>query len=439
MSEDRPGARPVPIPSGRMTRALRLGGMAAGIAGNMAMGALGQAGRGSRPEMRGLLLTPTNLTRVANELARMRGSAMKLGQLISMDSGEVLPPELAEILARLRDQADFMPPKQLRDVLDAAWGPGWRRAFRAFDVRPVAAASIGQVHRAELADGREVAIKVQYPGVARSIDSDVTNVGALLKLSGLLPKGFELAPYLDEARRQLHEETDYALEGRQLRRFSELLAGDPRFVLPEWHEDWSTPRVLTMSWCPGHPIESLVGAPQEERNRVAQALIALSLREIFGFGLTQSDPNFANFRYQPETGKIVLLDFGAARGLDPGVIRDGRALLRAGLDDDPGALLRALEALRIAAPGDGFGPRLAELTRMLFAALRAPGGYDFANPSLRERLRAEGLKLAEAGYLPPDPPMDVLYLQRKLGGISLLATRLGAVLPLEAELRAHLG
>ena len=434
MSGDKTPSRPVPIPSGRVGRALRLGGMAAGIAGNMALGALGEAGRGSRPEMRRLLMTPGNLSRVASELARMRGAAMKMGQLISMDSGEVLPPELAEILARLRDQADFMPPKQLRDVLDGQWGPGWRRAFRSFDVRPVAAASIGQVHRGQLHDGREVAIKVQYPGVARSIDSDVTNVGTLLKLSGLLPKGFELAPYLAEARRQLHEETDYAREGAQMRRFSELLADAPGFVLPEWHEDWSTPRVLCMSWLGGQPIEAVAETPQAERDRVAAALIDLSLREIFQFGLTQSDPNFANYRYQPETRRIVLLDFGAARSLDAEVVSQGRALLKAGLEDDPDAILNALEALGIVAAGDRFGPDITAMVRRLFDALRGPERYDFADRGLRDRLRADGIALAEAGYCPPEPPMDVLYLQRKLGGMSLLATRLGAVLPLRDRL-----
>jgi len=436
MSGDKTPSRPVPIPSGRVGRALRLGGMAAGIAGNMALGALGEAGRGSRPEMRRLLMTPGNLSRVASELARMRGAAMKMGQLISMDSGEVLPPELAEILARLRDQADFMPPKQLRDVLDGQWGPGWRRAFQSFDVRPVAAASIGQVHRGQLHDGREVAIKVQYPGVARSIDSDVTNVGTLLKLSGLLPQGFELAPYLAEARRQLHEETDYAREGAQMRRFSELLADAPGFVLPEWHEDWSTPRVLCMSWLAGQPIETVAEAPRAERDRVAAALIDLSLREIFQFGLTQSDPNFANYRYQPETGRIVLLDFGAARSLDAEVVSQGRALLKAGLEDDPDAILSALVALGIAATGDRFGPDITGMVRRLFDALRGPEPYDFADRDLRDRLRADGIALAEAGYCPPEPPMDVLYLQRKLGGMSLLATRLGAVLPLRDRLAA---
>ena len=107
-------SRPLPVPSGRLNRFTRLGTMTAGIAGNMAVQALGEVGRGTRPDMRSLLMTPGNLRRMADQLDRMRGAAMKVGQLISMDAGEVLPPELADIMARLRDQAHFMPPKQLK-------------------------------------------------------------------------------------------------------------------------------------------------------------------------------------------------------------------------------------------------------------------------------------------------------------------------------------
>lgn len=426
--------RPLPVPSGRLNRFMRLGTMTAEIAGNMALQALGDAGRGARPDMRNLLMTPRNMRRMADELARMRGAAMKVGQLISMDAGEVLPPELADIMARLRDQAHFMPPRQLKYVLTKNWGPDWLREFESFDPRPIAAASIGQVHRARLNDGRDVAIKVQYPGISRSIDSDVSNVGTLVRMSGLLPDGFDLAPYMEEAPKQLHEETDYAREGAHLRHFAELLSDSEVFAVPAYHEDWSTSEVLTMSYLDGHPIETAADTEQRERNRITAALIDLTLREIFEFNTLQSDPNFANYRYNPETGKIILLDFGATRHLDPWITECYRQLIRAGFSHDDAQLRDAAMKLRFVEGGGRFDEDILGMIKTVFDALDRADDFDFTDMTLSNRLNERGIALAEAGYAPPTLHMDVLYLQRKLGGMFLLASRLRAALPLRKML-----
>ena len=431
-------SRPLAVPSGRINRFARLSSMTAGIAGKMAVGALNELGRGTRPEMRRLLMTPGNMRRLANELSRMRGAAMKLGQLISMDAGEVLPPELAEIMARLRDQAHFMPPKQLKQVLTSNWGPHWLRSFARFDVHPIAAASIGQVHRASLGDGRDVAIKVQYPDIARSIDSDIANVGALIRMSGLLPAGFDLAPYMEEARTQLHEETDYVREGAHLRQFAGLLKDSDTFMLPEFQEDWSTPEILTMTYLRGDPVESAADAPQAERNRLAAALIDLTLREVFEFGVMQSDPNFANYRVDPATGKIILLDFGATRHLDPAMAEGYRHLMRAGLAGDAAALRRAAMELRFIDGGGAFDDRILAMIGTVFDAIRDRNDFDFTDTTMSRTLNVQGAAAVEAGYVPPPLPMDVLYLQRKFGGMFLLGSRLGAVLPVAELIRRHL-
>ena len=153
--------------------------------------------------------------------------------------------------------------------------------------------------------------KCNIPVSARSIDSDVANVATLVRMSGLLPKSFDMAPYIQEARSQLHEETDYEREGQYMRCFADLLQGDEAFEIPEFYPDWSTPEVLTMSFLEGRSIETVRDALSEERNRVSEALVKLTLREIFEFGIMQSDPNFANYRYDASNGKISLLDFGA--------------------------------------------------------------------------------------------------------------------------------
>ena len=204
-SHDKDDVRSISVPARRIERLGKLGSLTAGVASSMALNGVKQLAQGKRPSLRNLLLTPSNVKRVSDQLAQMRGAAMKIGQLMSMDAGDVLPPELSQILVRLRDNAHPMPPAQLKRVLNAEWPAQWLRSFHKFDVQPIAAASIGQVHRGQLTDGRDLAIKVQYPGVAKSIDSDVANVGVLMRMSGLLPKGFELAPYLEEGRKQLHE------------------------------------------------------------------------------------------------------------------------------------------------------------------------------------------------------------------------------------------
>lgn len=167
MSDRRTPKPPAPfaVPGSRLSRLARLGGLASGVAGGMLAEGLRQLAQGRRPSVSELLLTPANARRVTDQLAQLRGAAMKVGQLLSMDAGDLLPPELADILARLRADARPMPMSQLVTVLEASWGPGWEKQFRRFSFTPMAAASIGQVHAAETLDGQPLAIKVQYPGV----------------------------------------------------------------------------------------------------------------------------------------------------------------------------------------------------------------------------------------------------------------------------------
>ncbi|MFA8441878.1 ABC1 kinase family protein [Yoonia sp.] len=441
MTDKQDMPRALAVPSSRVSRFTRLGAMTAGVAGNMAVNGLNQLVKGQRPAMRDLLMTPQNISRVTEKLAQMRGAAMKIGQLMSMDSGEFLPPELAQIMARLRDDAHVMPPAQLKKVLTANWPDGWLGQFAQFDVRPIAAASIGQVHRARLKDGTELAIKVQYPGVAQSIDSDVANVGALLRMSGLLPKGFELAPYLEEARKQLHLETDYVHEGQNLARFGRLLADAPAFTVPTYFPEWSTREILAMSFVEGAPIETAFTQPKPERDRIADALIGLTLRELFDDGLMQTDPNFANYRYDPATGQIVLLDFGATRVLDAKVVDQYRRLLVAGLSDDTLEMGKIAEEIGFVAADTAQRHRAAirDMMDMAFAALRQDDPFDFTDKALPRAMQNAGMALAEDGFIPPPLPIDVLLLQRKFGGMFLLASQLGAQVDLRGYLQRYTG
>lgn len=420
------------VPSARLSRLASFGQLAGGIAGGMIAEGARRLASGERPRMSDLLLTPGNAMRVTEQLSRLRGAAMKLGQMISLDAGDVLPAELTAIMARLRDAAHFMPPGQLNQVLSAEWGRDWRRRFARFEATPIAAASIGQVHRATLPDGRLLAIKVQYPGVAASIDADVDNVATLLKMSGLLPAGLDIAPLLAEAKRQLREEADYVREAAQMRRYRELLAGDPAFVMPDPVDELSGERVLAMDYIPGSPIETLQQAPRDVRDRAMAALLGLTLRELFVFGHMQTDPNFANFRWQSESGRIVLLDFGAARAVPPATAEAYRALMRAGLAEDRAALKAALVSVGFVTPGliERHGQSLDDMIEVLLRHLGKPGLFDFADRSFVERVRSHAEIIAADRAAWHIPPADTLFVQRKVSGTAMLAVRMQARLPL---------
>ena len=161
------------VPTGRMSRFARVAKLAGGVAGGMLAEGTRQWRAGNRPRRRDLIMTPANARRVTNQLAEMRGAAMKLGQILSMDTGDMLPRELADILARLRSDASAMPVEQLQQTMTDAYGEDWESLFYDFDFKPLAAASIGQVHKNTSPDGRSIVLKLQYPGVRESIDNDV--------------------------------------------------------------------------------------------------------------------------------------------------------------------------------------------------------------------------------------------------------------------------
>ncbi len=420
--------RSAAVPTGRSSRLFHMGGVVAAIAGGVVAGGLRQLASGQRPDLPNLLLTPSNALRLTSGLSHLRGAALKLGQMLSMDTGLVLSPQISQIFASLRDDAKPMPPKQLQTVLNAQWGPGWLKQFRRFDVRPFAAASIGQVHRAQTLDGQDLAIKVQYPGVRDSIDSDVDNIATLMRLPGLVPSGMDLQPLLAEAKRQLHAEADYQAEANHLAQFGSLLAGSDMFLVPDLHPALCTSQVLAMRYVESAPLDSLTHAPQALRDKVAAALIDLVLREIFVFGAMQTDPNWANYRYCPPSGRIVLLDFGAVQTIAPSLAADFRALAQVALDGEPKATRDAM--LRIGYFGPTTAPHHQTLIQSMFnlamGPLRQATPFDFGQSDLLEHLRDMGLAIGSDRDLAHVPPAATLFLHRKIGGMYLMAAKLRA-------------
>lgn len=427
------------VPNTRVARLARMSGMTGGVlAGALAEG-MRQLAQGQRPRLSDMVLTPANAQRVARDLGQLRGAAMKMGQLLSMDTGTLLSPELTAILSTLRADAPPMPPAQLRAVLNAEWGANWHRRFARFEVRPFAAASIGQVHRAQTRDGSDLAVKVQYPGVRASIDSDIANISALLRLPAVLPKGLDLTPMLEEARQSLHLEADYSAEAASLRRFATALAGLSDFTLPELHADLTTPNVLAMSFMPSDPIDALVHAPQDTRDHVAGALIDLVLRELFDFRLMQTDPNLANYRYDSATSRIVLLDFGAVMDIDAGLSERFRKLLVAALQGTSQDVREAMLDVGYFAANTSPAHQaiIQDMFTMAMAPCRMDTLFDFGTSDLPERVRDIGLALGAQRDLTHLPPPETMFLHRKIGGIYLLAAKLRARVALRPMLERY--
>jgi len=434
-------ANETPVPEHRVSRLWHLGRLVGGLAGGVIGEGVRQLSAGRRPSAADLLLTPANATRLAERLSEMRGAAMKVGQLLSMEAGDFLPPELTRILGVLREQAHPMPLGQVAAVLKRAWGDDWPARFRRFSFTPLAAASIGQVHEAETRDGRRLAVKVQYPGVRRSIDSDVDNVATLLGLFRILPAELDLGPLLAEAKRQLHEEADYLREADHLRNYALHLGDDATFFLPVVDADLTRPEVLVMSFVSGEPIESLADAPQSVRDRVGRQLWDLALRELFDRGLVQTDPNFANYRYDPASGRIGLLDFGATRSYSSeGMAALGRLMQAALRGDRPGIGAAAAEVGYL---GDGdvgaYRDAVVQLIYLAAEPARTAGPFDFGATDIARRVSEQVLTLRLDHRYGRLPPPEVLFLHRKLGGMYLLSQRLRARVDFGGLLERHAG
>ena len=423
------------VPSSRLSRIGRLGSLAGRIAGNVVLQGAGQLLKGEKPALSSLLLTPKNISNIADQLASMRGAAMKLGQLISMDAGDFLPEELAAILGRLRDDADPMPKDQLIATLNQSWGEKWQDDLLYFSFAPIAAASIGQVHKVITMDGRMLAVKVQYPGVKKSIDSDVDNVATLIKLTGLLPKSLDINPLLQEAKAQLHQEADYVREADMLNRYRALVEstdiqckGNNAFVIPQTFDPLTTSTVLAMDFIEAQDLDALLNEPQDVRDAVMTALMTLFFNEIFHFKLLQSDPNLANYQFKPDTKEIVLLDFGATRDVPDAISAQYQALLNSAAANDRTMMQQA--AFRIGLIDESHSQTQVDAVINIgmeaCEAIRYEGAYDFGQSDLIARLHEKGMALTMEHNFWHTPPVDALFIHRKLGGLFLLAKRLKA-------------
>ncbi|KAJ9696803.1 hypothetical protein PVL29_008823 [Vitis rotundifolia] len=293
------------VPSTPFSRALGFAGLGVGIAwGTIQESAkrivFGTPNSQDKQSAVSPFLSEKNAERLALGLCRMRGAALKLGQMLSIQDETLVPAPILAALDIVRQGADVMPKKQLNQVLDAELGPEWKSKLTSFDYEPLAAASIGQVHKAIAKDGLEVAMKIQYPGVADSIESDIENVKLLLDYTNLIPEGLYLDKAMKVAKEELSRECDYELEATNQKRFRDLLSNSKGFYVPMVLDDISSKRVLTTELVSGVPIDKVALLNQGTRNYVGKKLLELTLMELFVFRFMQILIGVTSYMMMPQ-------------------------------------------------------------------------------------------------------------------------------------------
>ena len=418
------------VPSSRISRLFHYGSLAAGVGISAASQGLSQMSRGQSPTLKSLLLSDTNIARITKKFSQMRGAALKIGQMMSFQDSKVLPAELYQILSRVQNSAHYMPQRQLDRLMARELGVEWRNKFASFENVPIAAASIGQVHKAVLPNGDDCVVKVQYPGVKDSIDSDLNNILVLLTASSLLPKGLFLEKTVANAKTELGWECDYIREATALKHFEKLLADDSVFVVPHVYDSLTTPNIIVMSRMRGTEIMKLPAdvASQEVRDFICENIMRLCLKEIAEFKYMQTDPNWANFLYNPTTRKIELLDFGASRGFPDEFIRNYRKLLTYATQGDREGVHQMSEQLGYLTGLESRAMINAHVDSVMTLGEPFSGEvdktFDFSDQDVTDRIRGNiGLMLNERMCPPPE---ETYSLHRKFSGVFLLCARMGA-------------
>ncbi|EDW36569.1 GL22961 [Drosophila persimilis] len=413
------------VPASRLGRMASFGGLFAGLGiGTLNELTKGALGMGGSKTMREALLSPANAERIVDTLCKVRGAALKIGQILSIQDSSVVSPQLAKAFERVRQAADYMPDWQVERVMNTQLGPGWRQRLRSFEDKPFAAASIGQVHRATLNDGMQVAIKIQYPGVAQSIESDIDNLVGMLKVWDVFPQGFFIDNVVRVAKRELQWEVDYDREAEYTEKFRQMIAPYPEYYVPRVVRDLTTSSVLTTELIPGVPLDKCFDLSYEHRAHIAASVLKLCLRELFEIECMQTDPNWSNFLYDAPSRRLMLIDFGSTRFYKHEFIRNYRQVIISAAQNNRQGVLEMSREMGFLTGYETKQMEQAHVDAVMILGeiFRYDGDFDFGKQNTTERLAALVPTMVAHRLCPP--PEEIYSIHRKLSGIFLLCARL---------------
>jgi predicted unusual protein kinase regulating ubiquinone biosynthesis (AarF/ABC1/UbiB family) len=336
------------LPTGRVARTARVGGLVTGQ--GMRWAGMRAANRIRTPERAAAAeneRTAALVHELVDQLGRMRGAAMKIGQMISMvDFAGLDDEQQDELQAKLATLRDGIPPvsfDRLEKLVRTELGAPLGRVFSDFDEHALAAASIGQVHRATTIEGDEVVVKIQYPGVAEAVETDLRNAMMLLPLVKRLAPGLDAKAMATEMRERIGEELDYELEAQNQRRIERLMRGHPFISVPRAYTDLSTRRVLVSEYIEGERFEAVRRADEIQRDRYGEIVFRFFFGLLYRDRIAHGDPHPGNYLLRPD-GRVGFLDFGLVRDVEAGRLAAERSIAVAVRDRDAGALKAALVA-----------------------------------------------------------------------------------------------
>jgi predicted unusual protein kinase regulating ubiquinone biosynthesis (AarF/ABC1/UbiB family) len=416
------------IPTGRLSRFMKLSALSAGASsrylGNKVKGLFQEPEARAEAMLRSHLKTAQKTVEV---MGNLKGAVMKVGQMISLNpENSIIPPELTAAFNRLQSQAPTLPYASIQEQIVKELGRPPEELFAWFDERPMAAASLGQVHAARLPSGDEVVVKIQYPGIDKTVESDLWHLRTLFKASGFLGRAAEAEKMFEEVRRRLVEELDYTREAQNLIDFRKFFERHPRVLIPRHYSEFSSERVLTMERMPGMTLEEVLARHPEQswRNQLGIDLFELLMLQMMDFRRMHADPQLGNFRFLDD-GRVVMLDLGCVKCFEDDFLQPYLEVIEAGIARDRRWLARSLADLGIVPEGDEPALKLIwEFLEVVLEPLQVRP-YRYVNDGkLIDRLKAIGPRFLAYPEIQGHP--DLVYLHRTYAGLYYIMTVLEA-------------